>query len=43
VLNNTEPLVTGEEGKKSLGVVLAALRSQETKTIAAIKNESFVN
>lgn len=43
VLNNTEPLVTGEEGKRSLGVVLAALQSQETKTIAKIKNESLVN
>ncbi|MGP7817435.1 Gfo/Idh/MocA family protein [Niallia sp. 01092] len=37
ILNNTEPLVSGEEGKKSLAVILAALESNETKTIAKVK------
>ncbi|RBW70890.1 Gfo/Idh/MocA family protein [Bacillus taeanensis] len=36
VLNDKEPLVTGEEGMKSLAVILAALESNETKTITQI-------
>ncbi|MGD6818830.1 Gfo/Idh/MocA family protein [Metabacillus sp. 113a] len=37
ILENKEPLVTGEEGKKSLEVILAALKSSETKQIVAIE------
>jgi UDP-N-acetylglucosamine 3-dehydrogenase len=37
ILNNEEPLITGEEGMKSLLVILAALESNEEKTIAAVK------
>lgn len=36
ILNNTEPLITGEEGMKSLAVIIAALKSNETKTIAKV-------
>ncbi|SFA81725.1 MULTISPECIES: Gfo/Idh/MocA family protein [unclassified Bacillus (in: firmicutes)] len=36
IIHDTEPLVTGEEGMKSLQVVLAALESNETKRI--VKN-----
>ncbi|GAB2540086.1 Gfo/Idh/MocA family protein [Gracilibacillus alcaliphilus] len=31
VLNDTEPLINGEEGHKSLSIILAALESNETK------------
>ncbi|MCM3739733.1 Gfo/Idh/MocA family oxidoreductase [Oceanobacillus luteolus] len=33
ILNDTEPLINGEEGKKSLEVILAALESAEKKSI----------
>ncbi len=36
IINDTEPLVTGEEGMKSLQVVLAALESNETKRIVKL-------
>ncbi|WP_010677092.1 Gfo/Idh/MocA family protein [Bacillus timonensis] len=36
VLQDQEPLVTGEEGMKSLQVILAALQSSETKQIVKI-------
>lgn len=36
ILNDSEPLVTGEEGMKSLQVVLAALESNETKRIVKL-------
>lgn len=36
VTEDKEPLITGEEGKRSLGIILAALESSETKTIAKI-------
>jgi UDP-N-acetylglucosamine 3-dehydrogenase len=36
IINDTEPPVTGEEGMKSLQVVLAALESNETKMIVKI-------
>ncbi len=36
ILNDSEPLVNGEEGKKSLAVILAALDSQEKKQIVPI-------
>ena len=36
VVENKEPLITGEEGMKSLAVILAAIKSNETKTIAKV-------
>lgn len=36
ILEDKDPLVTGDEGKKSLAIILAALASQETKTITKI-------
>ncbi|WP_421383966.1 Gfo/Idh/MocA family protein [Bacillus salacetis] len=36
IVNDTEPAVTGDEGMKSLQVVLAALESNETKRIVKI-------
>lgn len=36
ILNDSEPLVNGEEGKKSLAVILAALDSHEKKQIVSI-------
>jgi predicted dehydrogenase len=37
ILNNRQPLITGEEGSKSLNVILAALESNETKQIVKVK------
>lgn len=37
VLNNKQPLIDGSEGKKSLEIILAAVESNETKQITAIK------
>lgn len=37
VLHDQEPAVTGEEGMKSLAVILAALESNETKQIVRVK------
>lgn len=34
--DNTEPLINGEEGMKSLAVILAAIKSNETKTIVKV-------
>lgn len=39
ILENREPLINGEEGYKSLQVILAALESQETKQIISLKQE----
>ncbi|WP_442598820.1 Gfo/Idh/MocA family protein [Neobacillus sp. D3-1R] len=39
ILENKEPLITGEEGMKSLEIILAALESQETKQIISFKKE----
>ena len=36
VINDKQPLIDGEEGKKSLAVVLGALESMETKKIVTI-------
>ena len=36
IINNHEPLVPGEEGLKSLAVILAALQSNETKQIVKV-------
>lgn len=36
VLDNKQPLIDGEEGKKSLEIILAALESNETKRITSI-------
>ncbi|AZB42686.1 gfo/Idh/MocA family oxidoreductase [Bacillus sp. FJAT-42376] len=36
ILEDKQPLVTGEEGKKSLQVILAALEANETKKIVSI-------
>ena len=38
IVNDTDVLVTGEEGMKSLEVVLAALESSQNKTIVKIRN-----
>ncbi|MBA2175514.1 Gfo/Idh/MocA family oxidoreductase [Halobacillus locisalis] len=40
VLNGTEPLITGEEGMKSLDVILGALRSGETGQISRLEKVS---
>ncbi|MCI2257055.1 Gfo/Idh/MocA family oxidoreductase [Domibacillus sp. PGB-M46] len=42
ILYDKEPEVTGEEGFKSLQVILAALQSQETKQIVPIKVATVV-
>jgi UDP-N-acetylglucosamine 3-dehydrogenase len=39
ILENKEPLITGEEGMKSLQIILAAIESQETKRIISLKKE----
>jgi predicted dehydrogenase len=39
IVQNKEPLITGEEGMKSLEIILAALESQETKRIVSLKKE----
>ncbi|MEN0650094.1 Gfo/Idh/MocA family oxidoreductase [Caldifermentibacillus hisashii] len=36
ILEDKEPLITGEEGKKSLEIILAAIESQVTKRIVSI-------
>ena len=36
VMNNTEPLINGEEGMKSLAVILAAIKSNDTKSIVKV-------
>ena len=38
IVNDTDVLVTGEEGMKSLEVVLAALESSHNKTIVKVRN-----
>jgi UDP-N-acetylglucosamine 3-dehydrogenase len=37
ILTNTPPMISGEEGAKSLAVILAALESQETGAIVKVK------
>lgn len=39
IFENKEPLISGEEGMKSLQIILAALESQETKQIISLKKE----
>ncbi|MFJ5624156.1 Gfo/Idh/MocA family protein [Peribacillus loiseleuriae] len=39
ISENKEPLITGEEGLKSLKIILAALESQETKKIISLEQE----
>lgn len=39
IFQNKEPLITGEEGMKSLEIILAALESQETRQIVSLKKE----
>jgi UDP-N-acetylglucosamine 3-dehydrogenase len=39
ILENKLPLIDGEEGKKSLEVILAAIQSQETKQIISLKKQ----
>lgn len=39
IVENKEPLINGEEGMKSLQIILAALESQETKQIVSLKKE----
>lgn len=36
IVEDTQPLITGEEGMKSLDVILGALQSQETKKIVSL-------
>lgn len=36
LLTNTPPAVSGEEGKRSLNVILAAMKSQQTKSIISV-------
>lgn len=42
IVQNKEPLISGEEGMKSLQIILAALESQETKRIVSLKKEVLV-
>jgi predicted dehydrogenase len=42
IKNNKDPLITGEEGKKSLEVILAALDSNKTKKIVNLKAATIV-
>lgn len=42
IVQNKEPLISGEEGMKSLQIILAALESQETKRIVSLKKEVSV-
>lgn len=37
ILNDTQPLLTGEEGMKSLEVILGAVRSGETRQISSLE------
>jgi predicted dehydrogenase len=37
ILNDTEPPVPGEEGRRSLAVILACLKSAETKAFAKVE------
>ncbi|WP_445488738.1 Gfo/Idh/MocA family protein [Niallia sp. 03133] len=39
ILDNKQPLITGEEGMKSLQVILGAIQSHETKQIVSLKQE----
>ena len=42
IIEDIDPLITGEEGKKSLDIILGALESERTKkTISLIKEESI--
>jgi UDP-N-acetylglucosamine 3-dehydrogenase len=44
IVENKEPLINGEEGMKSLQIILAALESKETKQIVSLqKQEVSVN
>ncbi|MGP4059114.1 Gfo/Idh/MocA family protein [Halobacillus sp. H74] len=40
ILNDKEPLITGQEGLKSLEVILGALRSGETRQISSLERVS---
>jgi predicted dehydrogenase len=40
IINDTEPAISGEEGMKSLQVILAALESNETKQIVKLGTKS---
>lgn len=39
ILEDKQPLIDGEEGKKSLEIILAAIKSQETKQIISLKRQ----
>ncbi|OIK12852.1 dehydrogenase [Bacillus sp. MUM 116] len=43
ILNSSEPPITGEEGMKSLNVILAALESNETKLIVKLDTKTAFN
>ncbi len=42
IVNKTTPLITGEEGKKSLEVILAALESNQTKKFIQLNQKETV-
>lgn len=37
IVHDTEPLINGEEGMKSLDVILAALDSERTEKVSRVK------
>lgn len=39
IVNDTEPLINGEEGMKSLDVILAALNSEQTKKVSSVRKK----
>ncbi|NYE08066.1 putative dehydrogenase [Bacillus niacini] len=41
IVENKEPLINGEEGMKSLQIILAALESQETRRIVSLRKKVF--
>ncbi|WP_261133933.1 Gfo/Idh/MocA family protein [Bacillus sp. Marseille-Q3570] len=43
IIDDKEPLITGEEGKKSLNVILAALEAHDTKRIIPITEKVSVD
>ncbi|MBM7691264.1 putative dehydrogenase [Peribacillus deserti] len=42
IIHNTVVPVSGEEGKRSLGIILAALESTETKQIVSLKEKQLI-
>jgi predicted dehydrogenase len=42
IVKNSEPLINGEEGMKSLQIILAALESKETKQIVSLQKQEVL-